>query len=92
MIWGELGANSVNLHKEAGLYAKEKGVDSLFSYGVLAANAATEFGDKGFSYDKQEEMIDALRSELTKDVTLLVKGSRSMKMENVVNALTGVER
>lgn len=88
---GELGNNSIKLHKEAGLYAKEKGVDSLFSYGELAASAATEFGNNGFSYEKQEEMIDALRSELTKDVTLLVKGSRSMHMENVVNALAGVE-
>jgi UDP-N-acetylmuramyl pentapeptide synthase len=36
-------------------------------------------------------MINALKNELTQDVTLLVKGSRSMRMENVVNALTVVE-
>ena len=33
-------------------------------------------------------MINALRDELNQDVTLLVKGSRSMRMENIVNALT----
>ena len=88
----ELGSNATELHKDAGIYAKEKGVDSLYSFGQLAATAAKEFGKNGFCYDKHEDMIDALRKELAQDVTLLVKGSRSMRMENVVNALTVAER
>lgn len=88
---GELGTNSDELHIEAGSYAKESGVDSLYSFGKLAAKAAKEFGRNGFCYDKHEDMIDALRNELSQDVTLLVKGSRSMHMENVVNALTMAE-
>lgn len=87
----ELGTNASELHKEAGMYAKEKGVDSLYSFGKLAAKAAQEFGGKGFCYDRHEDMIDALKNELSQEVTLLVKGSRSMRMENVVNALTVVE-
>lgn len=89
---GELGNSSDELHIEAGSYAKESGVDSLYSFGKLAAKAAKEFGGNGFCYDKHEDMIDALRNELSQDVTLLVKGSRSMHMENVVNALTMAER
>jgi UDP-N-acetylmuramoyl-tripeptide--D-alanyl-D-alanine ligase len=89
---GELGDNADELHVEAGMYAKESGVDSLYSFGKLAAKAAKEFGGNGFCYDKHEDMIDALRNELSQDVTLLVKGSRSMHMENVVNALTMAER
>ena len=85
---GELGEGTDELHIEAGSYAKESGVTSLYSYGKLAAKAAKEFGGNGFCYDKHEDMIDALREELSQDVTLLVKGSRSMHMENVVNALT----
>ena len=88
---GELGNHAADLHVDAGIYAKQNGVDSLFSYGKLAEKAAKEFGDNGFCYDKHEDMIDAIRDELTQDVTLLVKGSRSMHMENVVNALTMVE-
>ena len=88
---GELGDNSSKMHQDAGIYAKEKGVDSLYSYGELAANAAKEFGTNGFCYDRHEDMIDALKSELSQDVTLLIKGSRSMHMENVVNALTVAE-
>ena len=87
----ELGSNATELHKEAGHYAKEKGVDSLYSFGKLAATAAKEFGKNGYCYDKHEDMIDALKQELSQDVTLLVKGSRSMRMENVVNALTVAE-
>ncbi|MDH5659970.1 MAG: UDP-N-acetylmuramoyl-tripeptide--D-alanyl-D-alanine ligase [Gammaproteobacteria bacterium] len=89
---GELGDNANELHVEAGASAKEAGVDSLYSFGKLAAKAAKEFGRNGFCYDKHEDMIDALRNELSQDVTLLVKGSRSMHMENVVNALTMAER
>lgn len=88
---GELGSNADELHKDAGIYAKETGVDSLYSFGTLAAKAAKEFGSNGFSYDKHEDMIDALKDELAQDVTLLVKGSRSMHMENIVNALTVAE-
>lgn len=88
---GELGDNSDDLHVEAGSYARESGVDSLYSFGKLAAKAAKKFGENGFCYDKHEDMINALRNELSQDVTLLVKGSRSMHMENIVNALT-VER
>ena len=89
---GELGDNADELHIDAGIYAKETGVDSLYSFGKLAAKAAKEFGRNGFCYDKHEDMIEALRDELSQDVTLLVKGSRSMHMENVVNALTMAER
>jgi UDP-N-acetylmuramoyl-tripeptide--D-alanyl-D-alanine ligase len=88
---GELGKNAESLHVDAGLYAKNSGVDSLYSYGKLAAKAALEFGGNGFCYNKQEDMIDALRHKLTEDVTLLVKGSRGMHMENVVTALTMAE-
>jgi len=88
---GELGENSDELHVNAGNYAKENGVDSLYSFGKLAAKAAKEFGGNGFCYDKHEDMINALRNELSQDVTLLVKGSRSMHMEYVVNALTVAE-
>ena len=89
---GELGDSADALHIDAGIYAKESGIDSLYSIGKLAAKAAKEFGGNGFCYDKHEDMIDALRDELSQDVTLLVKGSRSMHMENVVNALTMAER
>ena len=88
---GELGGNADKLHIEAGSYAKESGVDSLYSFGKLAAKAAKEFGGNGYCYDKHEDMIEALRDELSQDVTLLVKGSRSMHMENIVNALTIAE-
>ena len=88
---GELGDNADKLHIDAGIHAKESGVDSLYSFGKLAAKAAKEFGGNGFCYDKHEDMINALRDELSQDVTLLVKGSRSMHMENVVNALTMAE-
>jgi len=88
---GELGKSSEELHLDAGVYAKESGVDSIYSFGKLAAIATKEFGNKGFCYDKHEDMVDALKNDLNEDVTLLVKGSRGTHMEKVVNALTQVQ-
>lgn len=88
---GELGEEQDELHIQAGLYAKESGVDSLYSLGKLAEKAAKEFGSNGYCYGKHEDLINALRDELSGDVTLLVKGSRGMHMENIVNALTMAE-
>ncbi len=87
----ELGEKEQQLHTEAGEYARAHGVDALYACGTLAAHAARVFDDKGFSYQQQEDMIAALRSELSQEVTLLVKGSRSMHMEHVVNQLTQAE-
>lgn len=88
---GELGSDTKALHTDAGNFAKQLGIDSLYAYGDLAACAAQGFGDNAHSYREKSEMINALRDTLAADVTLLVKGSRAMHMEQVVEALTVAE-
>ena len=85
---GELGADTEQLHREAGQVARDSGVDRLYTVGELARLAATSFGHDAYSYGDQSSMISALHDELNKDVTLLVKGSRLAHMEKVVQALT----
>ncbi len=84
----ELGEGTQQLHHDAGVQARDTGVHKLFTVGKLAKHAAQGFGEQAKSFSDQPAMISAINDELSSDVTLLVKGSRLMQMEKVVNALT----
>ena len=87
---GEIGAASGQFHDEIGGYAKSAGVDVLYALGEASAIAARNFGGGAYHYKKVEDLIEALRLELTAcatNATVLVKGSRFMRMERVVEAI-----
>jgi len=84
----ELGAKAVEYHQQAGYQAREVGVSRLYAVGECSQHAAQAFGERGQHFAVQEELISRLQEDLHKDVTLLVKGSRSARMENVVAALS----
>ena len=86
---GELGDNSLGLHTAAGELARQIGVQKLLAVGDNSRAAVTAFGDNGRHFASYEALIAALHSELHSAVNVLVKGSRSMRMERVVIALTG---
>ena len=83
----ELGDDAAKLHREVGEAARTSGIDRLFAFGDLARNAAEGFGNRGRTYATLEALIDDLEAGLGPDVNVLVKGSRSMRMERVVAAL-----
>lgn len=84
---GEIGEMTGQFHDEIGGYAKSQGIDRLFAIGESSVLAAHNFGQGGLHYKKMEDVIEAARGELTADTTVLVKGSRFMRMERVVAAL-----
>jgi UDP-N-acetylmuramoyl-tripeptide--D-alanyl-D-alanine ligase len=88
---GELGAEAVRLHREVGVSVRNAGVDRLFATGELSRNVTAAFGDNASWFDSIDSLIDALRVSVTSDVNLLVKGSRFMGMERVVEALASTE-
>jgi UDP-N-acetylmuramoyl-tripeptide--D-alanyl-D-alanine ligase len=88
---GELGDRAESLHIETGREARDAGIEKLFALGVLSANAATEFGSGGRHFASIEELQEALEKELDGNTTVLVKGSRFMKMERVVQFLEAGE-
>lgn len=87
----ELGDKAMEMHSEIGRYAAEKGIEALYSVGVLSAVASDVFAGNHFS-DKQTLMaaLDDVCANKLK-VTLLVKGSRSSGMEEVVTMLSNKE-
>jgi len=85
---GELGDASVKMHRDAGELAKQLGVDKIFTLGELSINALQGFGTGSLYFESHAELIDALINHLDEDMTVLIKGSRAMQMEKIVNAIT----
>lgn len=83
---GELGQWAEEGHREVGDYAKDK-VDALYAVGPMMAHAVKAFGQNARHFTNQADLIDAVRGEQATNTTILIKGSRSAAMENVVAAL-----
>ncbi len=81
---GELGENAAQFHAEIGIAARELGIERLLALGPLSAEAVREFGTAGRHYADIEALQKDLEQELDAQTTVLVKGSRFMKMERVV--------
>ena len=82
----ELGPRATDLHAEAGREAREAGIDHLLALGDLAGLAADAFGDGGRRFDSNEALVRAARSLLSPGLTVLIKGSRSARMEQIGRA------
>jgi len=85
--FGELGEESVNIHAEMGKFIKASGVVRLLAVGEDARHTVQVFGEGATFFDTQDELIETLKQELKGDETLLIKGSRARRMENVAAAL-----
>ena len=84
----ELGAEEQSLHRMMGAEAKQFGIQQLFGTGKLTQNAVEEFGDGALHFADKTSLLGALKEELNANTTVLFKGSRGMRMEDIVIALT----
>lgn len=85
---GELGGEAATLHAEIGAEARRAGIERLYALGDLSVNTVREFGSGARHFTQIEKLQDALENELDANTTVLVKGSRFMKMERVVEHFT----
>ena len=81
---GEVGSRGPEFHREIGAYARARGVTELLALGEASTHAVEAFGKGGKHFNDVAELVPAIHGR-----TVLVKGSRFMKMERVVAALTG---
>jgi len=86
---GELGSDAESIHERLGREARTLGIDRLYTLGPLAAAAGRGFGGDAFEFDDIDALNEALVAALHGQVTVLVKGSRFMRMERVSQALAG---
>lgn len=83
----ELGNASEAMHAEVGNYAKQCGVNQLFTIGPLSIAASNAFGQGAAHFDTKQALIQQLEKQANKRCCILIKGSRSMKMETLVAEL-----
>jgi UDP-N-acetylmuramoyl-tripeptide--D-alanyl-D-alanine ligase len=86
---GEVGEHGAEFHREVGQYALGENISSLFAMGEQSRDAVAAFGAAGAHADSIDDLLNLLRVSVAPGATLLVKGSRFMRMERVVQALTG---
>ncbi len=88
---GEVGARAADFHREVGAYARDRGIDELLALGTQARLAVQAFGRTARHFESVDEVVAAARSRLeargTAALTILVKGSRFMRMERIAQAL-----
>ena len=84
---GELGTAAPALHTELGAAARQAGVDRLLALGEHSKETARAFGTGAAHYASVGALVADLTPLLAPDVTVLVKGSRFMRMERVVQAI-----
>jgi UDP-N-acetylmuramoyl-tripeptide--D-alanyl-D-alanine ligase len=91
---GELGDTAAEQHRRVGEFAREQGVQRLFTHGPLSADAARAFGKGGRVFESVEALVEALLDVMHGEMTVLVKGSRASRMERVVTGIlrTGGQR
>ena len=88
----ELGADAAEQHKRVGCRAAQKGVGSLWATGALSRHSVSAFNadtqGRGRYFNTQEDLTVALNEVAVQGVNILIKGSRSAAMEQVVKSLS----
>jgi UDP-N-acetylmuramyl pentapeptide synthase len=81
---GEVGTQGQEFHREVGAYASLKNISQLLAIGEATRFSVEAFGPGARHFDSVEELVPHVKGH-----SILVKGSRFMRMERVVAALTG---
>jgi len=84
---GELGQASIDLHQTIGREAQRAKLDQLLTLGELSSYACEAFGKGAQHFNDVNELLSVADNLLRPDATILVKGSRFMRMERVITGL-----
>ncbi len=89
---GEVGEHGPAFHREVGEYARQRGIDALLTLGQASRDACLAYGAQAQHFASVEallaHLLDGTNEKKSKQpATLLIKGSRFMRMERVVEAL-----
>ncbi len=83
----ELGDEAVQAHQDVGLYGRDKNIDYLLSIGTYTKAASDRFSVNNFHFNTIEQLIASANDMADDNTVFLIKGSRSSRMDRVVQAL-----
>lgn len=83
----ELGDETDAAHRSVGDYASQASIDEFWAFGEKSRLAVDAYRGKGKYFDSKEALIEALKARSQTELTVLVKGSRGAKMDEIVTAL-----
>ena len=83
----EQGESSAQIHRDAGLYAAEKGVELLVAYGPLSAHSCEAMGERGIHFETKQQLLEALPALIKQGDAVLVKASLGMHLEDASELL-----
>lgn len=83
----EQGENSATIHRDAGLYAANKGVDLLAAYGPMSACTCEAMGERGLHFETKQQLLEALPGLIRQGDAVLVKASLGMHLEDASELL-----
>ena len=84
----ELGEAFITTHQEIGLYAKEAGIDELIATGQGGQSTVEAFAENAHWLADKKRVVEYLKNNVKPGQVVLVKGSRSAGMDQVVKALS----
>ncbi|MGJ7493793.1 UDP-N-acetylmuramoyl-tripeptide--D-alanyl-D-alanine ligase [Variovorax sp. RT4R15] len=86
---GEVGDEGERFHAEVGAWARERGIDIFYALGTATTHSVAAFGDPGRArhFETIDPLNEAVLAQLPRVASVLVKGSRFMRMERVVQAI-----
>ncbi len=85
---GELGSDATRLHFDAGLKARRAGISRLLAVGEASQHAVDAFGEGAQLFENKDELMTFIKLHQMAELGVLVKGSRFMRMEEIVKQLT----
>ena len=84
---GEVGDQGPAFHTEVGASARQAGIETFLALGPQMQHAVAAFGQGATHFEEMAALVAAVQARMGETGSVLVKGSRSMKMEHVVQAL-----
>ncbi|WP_017722114.1 UDP-N-acetylmuramoyl-tripeptide--D-alanyl-D-alanine ligase [Staphylococcus xylosus] len=86
----ELGPNSRIMHEQVGEYLNGKDIDTLFTFGEESqyiSNVGNQYVNHMEHFENKQKLIETIKTYVQPEDKVLVKGSRGMKLEEVVESL-----
>jgi UDP-N-acetylmuramoyl-tripeptide--D-alanyl-D-alanine ligase len=83
----ELGVETQLAHAESGVYARNGKIDEFFAVGEFSRGAADSFGENAHWFASHDNLVRFLKTKLNSNTAVLVKGSRSARMDRVVSEI-----